>query len=108
MCQATLEQRLAEKAVEMQILQEQNDRLRAQVSNLQEQLSSLQMAPSVQDVGHMRRQQHPVLSTMICACMCIYCQLAVLSWISYRVLAACCFVHGCAVTQMLLSHEQDA
>ncbi|KAL0028801.1 hypothetical protein WJX79_008450 [Trebouxia sp. C0005] len=47
--QATLEQRLAEKAVEMQILQEQNDRLRAQVSNLQEQLSSLQMAPSVQD-----------------------------------------------------------
>ena len=75
MCQATLEQHLAEKAVEMQILQEQNDRLRAQASSLQQQLNSLQVARSMQDVGHMRGQQHPVLSTMMCACMSIYCQL---------------------------------
>jgi len=61
MSQATLEQHLAEKAVEMQILQEHNDRLKAQVSSLQQQLSSLQMAPDMQDVGHMHGQQHSVL-----------------------------------------------
>jgi len=71
MCQATLEQHLAEKAVEMRMLQQQNDRLRAQASSLQQQLSSLQMAQSMQDVGHMHEQQHPVLSTMMCACMSI-------------------------------------
>jgi len=78
MSQATLEQHLAEKAVEMQILQEHNDRLKAQVSSLQQQLSSLQMAPNMQHVGHMHGQQHSVLPTMMCACMSIYCQLAVL------------------------------
>ena len=76
--QAALEQHLAEKAAEMQILQEQNDRLRAQASSLQQQLSSLQMAASMPDVGHMRRQQHPVLSTMMCICMSMCFQLAVL------------------------------
>lgn len=86
----------------MRILQEQNDWLTAQASSLQQQLSSLQMAQSMQDVGHMHGQQHPVLST--CACMSMYCQLAVLSWFSYRVLTACCFVHGYIVTQMLLLH----
>ncbi|KAL0047584.1 hypothetical protein WJX82_007018 [Trebouxia sp. C0006] len=47
--QATLEQHLAEKAVEMRILQELNDRLSVQASSLQQQLSSLQMARSIQD-----------------------------------------------------------
>ncbi|KAL0037551.1 hypothetical protein WJX77_002149 [Trebouxia sp. C0004] len=47
--QATLEQHLAEQAAEMQILQEQNDRLRAQVRSLQQQLTGLQTASSVQD-----------------------------------------------------------
>lgn len=107
MCQAALEQHLAEKAVEMRILQEQNDWLRAQASSLQQQLSSLQMAQSMQDVGHMHGQHHPVLSTMMCARMSIYCQLAVLSWFGYRVLTACCFMYGYKVTQTLLLHEQN-
>ncbi len=104
-CQATLEQHLAEKAVEMRILQELNDRLSAQASSLQQQLSSLQMARSIQDVGHMRGQQHPLLSTMLCACMSIIvpdsCAVVV------ELQTACCFVHGYTVTQTLLSHEQD-